>query len=111
MRYNFLNFTSTNIDLPPKLLNASQRAIRAFTRQSPYVRILKVSGISKAHSFSYLHSPTFSDGVVRCEDKELPIHKVVLCTQSSYFLKAFSRDWKACAEAIENCQETGLEVM
>ncbi|KAM3068339.1 hypothetical protein ACMFMG_009478 [Clarireedia jacksonii] len=42
----------------------------------------------------YLNSPSLSDGIIECEDKEFKIHKLVLCTQSNYFLKAFQGDWK-----------------
>jgi hypothetical protein len=45
-------------------------------------------------TFSCLESSQYSDATIRCEGREFKVHKIVVCTQSEFFSKAFNGDWK-----------------
>lgn len=62
----------------------------------------------------YLNSPSLSDSIIQCEDKEFKIHKLILCTQSKYFSKAFNGDWKESADGavrLEGDDVSAVEAM
>ncbi|KAH7396488.1 BTB/POZ protein [Phaeosphaeria sp. MPI-PUGE-AT-0046c] len=42
----------------------------------------------------YHKSPILSDGTIRCGETEFPIHKIIICAQSKFFLNAFTGEWK-----------------
>lgn len=39
-------------------------------------------------------SSKYSDLIIRCEDREFKVHRIVVCGQSKYFSKICDGDWK-----------------
>ncbi|PQE33412.1 BTB POZ domain protein [Rutstroemia sp. NJR-2017a WRK4] len=60
---------------------------------------------------NYLNSPSLSDGIIECENKEFKIHKLVLCAQSNYFSKAFQGDWKESTDGHITLKEDDVSAV
>ena len=49
---------------------------------------------SKLITARYLKTSQFSDLTIITKDKELKVHKVVVCAHSEYFARMLSGEWK-----------------
>lgn len=54
---------------------------------------LSTSSRAYAKGDRYFHSSTFSDLTIVTKDRELKVHKIIICGQSGYFSRLFKRDW------------------
>ncbi|EFQ96930.1 hypothetical protein MGYG_08855 [Nannizzia gypsea CBS 118893] len=50
----------------------------------------------------YFDASKFTDLVIRTADKDIKVHKVVVCGQSEYFSRIFDGDWKEATENVVN---------
>ncbi|CEF78294.1 hypothetical protein FGSG_03479 [Fusarium graminearum PH-1] len=53
-----------------------------------------------AHLKKYFNKKSLSDAVIRCGGQEFPIHRIVLCSHSEYFIKQLDGPWKESSEGV-----------
>ncbi|KAK2752547.1 hypothetical protein FQN55_006660 [Onygenales sp. PD_40] len=61
-----------------------------------------------------LRTPQFTDLVIKTPEKEYKVHKVIVCAQSTVFLRMLSGDWKEANEGVVTLMDdhpTAIEAM
>ncbi|UZP38854.1 hypothetical protein NXS19_006670 [Fusarium pseudograminearum] len=48
----------------------------------------------------HFNKKSLSDAVIRCGGQEFPIHRIVLCIHSEYFIKQLDGPWKESSEGV-----------
>ncbi|KAJ4137127.1 hypothetical protein NW768_002707 [Fusarium equiseti] len=59
----------------------------------------------------FYNNKDLSDAIIRCEDKEFAVHKLVLCSHSEYFIKQFSGQWTESVDGIINIADFDVTVV